>query len=81
MDCLTSDGQANPEFQQDAYDASSFLELQQSVWILSLAWYYTGDKAYAEHAASLLRTWFLEADTLVTLRMIKLIRERRKVIL
>lgn len=34
-----------------------------STYDLALAWYYTGRKEYAEKAATVLRTWFLDPDT------------------
>jgi alginate lyase len=34
-----------------------------SVYTLSLAWYYTGQPAYAQHSARILRTWFLDPAT------------------
>ncbi|GAA1908023.1 alginate lyase family protein [Streptantibioticus ferralitis] len=34
-----------------------------AVYTLTLAWYYTGRAAYAQHAARILRTWFVDPAT------------------
>jgi hypothetical protein len=39
--------------------------LANNVRILSLAWYYSGKTEYAEKAASLLKVWFLDEETLM----------------
>ncbi|MET7442904.1 alginate lyase family protein, partial [Streptomyces sp. NPDC005568] len=56
------DGQRNPEVDTgtDRQDAEKVFD---SAYDLSLAWYYTGQRRYAEKAASVLRTWFLAPDT------------------
>ncbi|MFF1733434.1 alginate lyase family protein [Streptomyces sp. NPDC058247] len=56
------DGVRNPEASigTDREDAGNVL---QSVQYLTLAWYYTGKKAYAQHAADILRTWFIDPAT------------------
>jgi hypothetical protein len=60
---IRRDGQVSPEFMENAYDAASFLQMQQSVRVLALSWYLTGNKTHAEHAARLLRVWFLDSET------------------
>ncbi|MFC8124188.1 alginate lyase family protein [Streptomyces sp. NPDC057302] len=56
------DGQRNPEVDTgtDRQDAEKVFD---STYDLTLAWYYTGKKRYAEKAASVLRTWFLDPAT------------------
>ena len=56
------DGQRNPEVDTgtDRQDAEKVFD---STYELSLAWYYTGRKQYAEKAAAVLRTWFLDPAT------------------
>ncbi|MFD7315928.1 alginate lyase family protein [Streptomyces sp. NPDC059883] len=56
------DGQRNPEAEigTDRVDAGNVLK---SVPLLTLAWYYTGKKEYAEHASRILRTWFVDPAT------------------
>ncbi|KAJ7104542.1 alginate lyase-domain-containing protein [Mycena crocata] len=56
------DGVRNPEV--DLYtdhDDRGFMI--QSSYILSLAWYYTGNKKYALKAGEILRTWFITPAT------------------
>ncbi|WP_427167762.1 alginate lyase family protein [Streptomyces sp. C1-1] len=59
---VQKDGQRNPEVDSgtDRQDAEKVFD---STYDLSLAWYYTGRKAYAEKAARILRTWFLDPAT------------------
>ncbi|KFZ14049.1 hypothetical protein V501_03415 [Pseudogymnoascus sp. VKM F-4519 (FW-2642)] len=59
---IQRDGVRNPEV--DNYtDHGDRGDMFQSSYILSLAWYYTGKKEYATHAADILRTWFLTPET------------------
>lgn len=36
------------------------------MYSLSLAWYYTNEAKYAEHASKILKAWFLDEDTAMT---------------
>ncbi|MET4924969.1 alginate lyase family protein [Streptomyces sp. PSRA5] len=56
------DGERNPEVDTGT-DRPDIGKVFNSTTSLSLAWYYTGDKKYAEHAATILRTWFLDPAT------------------
>ncbi|WP_250306493.1 alginate lyase family protein [Streptomyces sp. A 4/2] len=56
------DGERNPEVDTGT-DRPDVGKVMNSVTSLSLAWYYTGRKAYAEHAAEILRTWFVDPAT------------------
>ncbi|WP_374119228.1 alginate lyase family protein [Streptomyces odontomachi] len=56
------DGERNPEVDTGT-DRPDVGKVFDSAYTLSLAWYYTGKPAYAEHAADILRTWFLDPDT------------------
>ena len=55
------DGEVNPE--RDTLDNKPFAELCATVETLSLAFFFIEHAAYAEHAARLLRIWFLDATT------------------
>ena len=56
------DGKINPE-RDRASDRKPLDQLVQGVQTLSLAYYFTGKEIYAEHAAKLLRVWFLDRAT------------------
>ncbi|KAH8913103.1 chondroitin AC/alginate lyase [Coniochaeta sp. PMI_546] len=56
------DGQKNPEvlnYTDRVYVEKVFL----SSYTLALAWFYTGDEAYSQHAARIIRTWFITPST------------------
>ncbi|KAJ2975034.1 hypothetical protein NQ176_g5745 [Zarea fungicola] len=56
------DGIYNPD--SDKYpDRMLANRMFNSTYVLSLAWYYTGNAAYSKHAADILRTWFLDPKT------------------
>lgn len=59
---MRKDGQTNPEV-KDYKDKEYFPRLCDEVNTLSLAWYFSDDKRYAEHAAKLLKVWFLDTAT------------------
>jgi hypothetical protein len=59
---IRKDGQVNPE-RYAIRDAEFHNALCRDVYVLSIAWYYTGKKEYAAHAARLLRAWFLDPAT------------------
>jgi len=59
---IRKDGQTNPEVKE--YKDKDYLpKLCESVYILGLAYYFSEDRVYADHAAKLLRVWFLDAAT------------------
>jgi hypothetical protein len=59
------DGVRNPEV--DKYpDHSARAQMFNSSYILSLAWYYTGEARYAKHASLILQTWFIDPATAMT---------------
>ncbi|KAJ2974354.1 hypothetical protein NQ176_g6103 [Zarea fungicola] len=56
------DGVRNPEV--DKYtDRPNISRMFNSTYVLTLAWFYTGKPEYAQHAAQIVTTWFLDPDT------------------
>lgn len=55
------DGEVNPEVNQ--YDEPKLNLMASTVETLALAYYFTDYEPYAEHAARLLRTWFIDEKT------------------
>ncbi|QDX25143.1 alginate lyase family protein [Sphingomonas suaedae] len=60
---LRRDGRVNPERNGERFDAQRLGAFARDVETLALAWHVTGDRRYAEHAAKLLRTWFVAPAT------------------
>ncbi|MEO6549053.1 MAG: alginate lyase family protein [Ferruginibacter sp.] len=59
---INKDGLRNPE--ELAYKDKIYLAaVCDAVSTLALAWYFSGDNLYAEHAARILRVWFLNEDS------------------
>jgi len=59
---IRKDGQTNPEVKE--YKDKEYQPLLcESVHVLALAYYFSGEKMYADHAAKLLRVWFLDSVT------------------
>ncbi len=59
---IRKDGQINPESRN--YPDKAYLpRLCETVYNLSLAYYYTGNENYARHAVTLLQVWFLDTAT------------------
>jgi hypothetical protein len=59
---MRKDGQTNPEVLE--YKDKEYLpKLCEAVHTLGLAYYFSGEKIYAKHAADLIRTWFLNPAT------------------
>jgi hypothetical protein len=59
---MRKDGQTNPEV-KDYKDKEYMPKLCGDVQTLALAYYFSGDKTYADHAAHLLKVWFLDTAT------------------
>ena len=60
---LRRDGKVNPERDTNAFDVAALESMSSSVEALSLAYYFSDDRRYAERAAQLLRAWFLDPAT------------------
>lgn len=59
---IRKDGQTNPEV-KEYKDKEYMPAVCGNVHTLALAYYFSGEKVYAEHAAKLLRVWFLDPAT------------------
>jgi hypothetical protein len=59
---IRRDGQVNPEYHK-IKDADYVRSLCETTELLAVAWYFTGDSRYADRAALLLRTWFIDPKT------------------
>ncbi|MEP6676539.1 MAG: alginate lyase family protein [Ferruginibacter sp.] len=59
---IRKDGETNPEV-KDYKDKEYMPKLCEVVNTLGLAYYFSGDNKYAEHAGKLLRVWFLDPAT------------------
>ena len=60
---VRKDGYVNPESQTGAYDDARLSSMRDSVETLALAYYFSDKEKYAEHAADLLRIWFIDPKT------------------
>lgn len=60
---IHKDGQINPDTKNDNTDAARFATLTQTVQVLALAGFFSGDDKYSQHAAALLRMWFITPET------------------
>jgi hypothetical protein len=59
---IRKDGETNPEVK--LYKDKEYLpKLCESIYTLSLAYYFSNDAKYADHANTLLRVWFLDTAT------------------
>ena len=60
---LRRDGQVNPERETNRFDRVALGRLVNDTDTLGLAYYYSGDRKYADKAAALVRAWFLDPAT------------------
>jgi hypothetical protein len=61
---MRQDGKVNPESKnEEISDRVRFGRTLDRIETLALAYYFTREKKYAEHAAKLIKVWFLNPDT------------------
>lgn len=60
---IRRDGQTNPEKYGEGFDSQRRHDMTRDVTALTLAGYLTGERLYLEHAARLIRTWFIAPAT------------------
>jgi hypothetical protein len=61
---IRHDGLRNPEAEDEKFsDHLAWAKVSAAIRTLGLAYYFTGNEAYAKHAAKLARTWFLDPAT------------------
>jgi hypothetical protein len=58
---IRKDGEYNPE--RSKYDLDALETMSTAVETLALAYYFTGQEKYAEHASKLISVWFLNPET------------------
>lgn len=60
---IRKDGSRNPESGNEFSDAPRMGRMADNAGTLALAFYFAGNEAHAEHAAQVLRVWFLDPAT------------------
>ncbi|WP_443751002.1 alginate lyase family protein [Asticcacaulis solisilvae] len=60
---INRDGEINPERATEAFDRTRLGEMADAVQALALAYYFTGQQKYADRAALVLKTWFVDPKT------------------
>ena len=59
---IRRDGERNPEY-YEITDSEEMDKVEDEAETLALAYYYSKDERYAEHASRIIKTWFLEKET------------------
>jgi hypothetical protein len=57
------DGETNPDTSSNKYDHAARHAAMNALFDLAMTWYFTGDARYAQRAALVAHTWFLDAAT------------------
>lgn len=60
---VRKDGKVNPASKNDQSDGVRLADFTARVQSLTQAWYFSGEQKYADKAASLLRTWFIDPNS------------------
>ncbi len=59
---IRKDGEVNPEV-KNYPDKENLPKLCENIYNLALAYYFSGNEAYAKHASKLIKVWFLDSAT------------------
>ncbi len=62
---IRKDGETNPDTQTDKVDRNRLGKMTEAVRAFGLAYYFTDNDAYAKKGVSIIKTWFLEEETLM----------------
>jgi len=57
------DGDTNPDIETNRFDRTALSRMTREADTLALAYYYSGDRKYADGAARAIRSWFLDPAT------------------
>lgn len=57
------DGDTNPDIESNRFDRAALSRMAREADTLALAFYYSGERKYAEGAARVIRAWFLDPAT------------------
>lgn len=57
------DGEVNPQRDGPEFDKARLRDLSEDLQALALGFHASGDERFADHAADLVRTWFIDPDT------------------
>lgn len=64
MPYLLRDGEVNPDtYDERRFDASRLERLASTLFVLSIAYYVSGEKKYGEASARHLRRWFVDSES------------------
>ncbi len=60
---IRRDGDTNPDIESNRFDRAALSRMARDADTLSLAYYYSDERKYADAAARVIRTWFLDPAT------------------
>ncbi len=60
---IRRDGDTNPDVESNRFDRSALGRMARDADTLALAYYYSGERRYADGAARAIRSWFLDPAT------------------
>ncbi|PKE27866.1 alginate lyase [Rahnella sp. AA] len=66
---IRKDGKTNPDSKTDATDSTRLVRFGDDMRVLGLAYYFSGNRAYAVKTAEMARAWFINRQTLMNPNM------------